>query len=90
MTSANTSNKPSTLDPREFQELWNKLGAVFDGGKLEDSPQSRNGSTIVDLSVFGYYSIIRTGSALKNTIRILEKFQLKNDMNNILSFVSKK
>lgn len=90
LTSANTSNKPSTLEPKEFQELWNKLGAVFDGGKLEDSPHSRNGSTVVDLTVFGYYSIIRTGSAFKNTIRILEKFELKNNMNKILSFVSKK
>lgn len=77
LTSANESNKPSTLKPIEFLTLWPKLDAIFDGGTIGSSLESRQGSTIVDLTIHNHYSIIRTGSALANTKNILYKFGLK-------------
>lgn len=43
---------------QEFKPLWPKLAGVFDGGVIS-SP--RSGSTVVDLSVPGQFSIIRRG-----------------------------
>jgi hypothetical protein len=42
----------------------NRLGAVFDGGRLGDTTLARLGSTVTDLSEAGTYKIIRPGSAL--------------------------
>lgn len=53
----------------EFKDLWPSLEAVFDGGRL---PESRAGSTIVDLTVPGTYRVIREGSALALGTEILE------------------
>ncbi|KAI1231258.1 YrdC domain-containing protein, partial [Lamprotornis superbus] len=49
--------------PREFQDLWPQLSLVIDGGPIGDtqSPECRLGSTVVDLSVSGKFSIIRPG-----------------------------
>lgn len=77
LTSANESNKPSTLKPIEFSTLWPKLDAIFDGGTIGSSVESRQGSTIVDLTINNHYRILRTGSALLNTINILHHFGLK-------------
>lgn len=77
LTSANESNKPSTLKPLEFLSLWPKLDAIFDGGTIGSSLESRQGSTIVDLTINNHYSILRPGSALLNTINILHHFGLK-------------
>lgn len=77
LTSANESNKPSTLQPIEFSILWPKLDAIFDGGIVGSSLESRQGSTIVDLTIKNFYSILRSGSALTNTTHILHKFGLK-------------
>lgn len=77
LTSANQSNKPSTLQPIEFSILWPKLDAIFDGGAIGSSLESRQGSTIVDLTIKNHYSILRTGSALINTTHILQRFGLK-------------
>lgn len=77
LTSANESNKPSTLKPIEFLSLWPKLDAIFDGGAVGCSLESRQGSTIVDLTINNHYSIVRTGSALVNTVSILNQFGLK-------------
>lgn len=74
LTSANTSNEPSCLDPEEFQSLWPHLAAVFHSGKIGDSASLRAGSTVVDLSVPGKYHILRAGSALANTKAVLEHF----------------
>lgn len=76
LTSANESNKPSTLHPTEFLSLWPKLDAIFDDG-LIGSSGSRQGSTIVDLTIKDHYNIIRTGSALLNTTYILHQFGLQ-------------
>lgn len=77
LTSANESNKPSTLSPAEFSTLWPNLDAIFDGGTIGCSLESRQGSTIIDLTICNHYSIIRTGSALLSTVHILKQFGLK-------------
>ncbi|XP_071623878.1 threonylcarbamoyl-AMP synthase [Heliangelus exortis] len=73
LTSANISCQGSTLSVTEFQELWPQLSLIIDGGPLGDlqSPESRLGSTVVDLSVPGKFSIIRPGCALASTVEIL-------------------
>lgn len=77
LTSANESNKPSTLQPIEFSTLWPKLDAIFDGGLISNSLESRQGSTIVDLTITNHYSILRNGSAFSSTVYKLGKFGLK-------------
>ncbi|XP_025196713.1 yrdC domain-containing protein, mitochondrial [Melanaphis sacchari] len=77
LTSANESNKPSTLKPIEFLGLWPKLDAIFDGGTIGSSLESRQGSTIIDLTINNHFRVIRTGSALLNTLQKLHKFGLK-------------
>lgn len=76
LTSANASNEQSSLAPEEFQSLWPHLAAVFHRGRIGDSTFLRAGSTVVDLSVHGKYHILRSGSALANTKRVLERFEI--------------
>jgi len=77
LTSANESGKPSSLDPFEFVDLWPKLNAIFNGGVIgRPSLASRQGSTIVDLTVDNRYSVVRSGSALADTLRTLRAFGL--------------
>ncbi|XP_019403457.1 PREDICTED: yrdC domain-containing protein, mitochondrial, partial [Crocodylus porosus] len=75
LTSANVSSQASTLTVSEFQDLWPQLSLVIDGGPLGDtqSPECRLGSTVVDLSVSGKYTIIRPGCALAPTVEILKQ-----------------
>ena len=74
LTSANLSNQPSTLAVEEFSALFPKLDAVFDGGRISaDADEARLGSTIVDLSVAGVYSVSRAGCALERTRKVMEK-----------------
>lgn len=75
LTSANISSQTSTLMVQEFQDLWPQLSLVVDGGPVGNimSPESRLGSTVVDLSVPGKYSIIRPGCALMHTVEIIGK-----------------
>ncbi|NWV83871.1 YRDC protein, partial [Dasyornis broadbenti] len=75
LTSANISSQGSTLTVLEFQDLWPQLSLVIDGGPTGDiqSPECRLGSTVVDLSVSGKFSIIRPGCALTPTVEILTK-----------------
>ncbi|XP_034239617.1 yrdC domain-containing protein, mitochondrial isoform X2 [Thrips palmi] len=79
LTSANLSNEPSSLNVREFENLWPQLGAVFDGGSLGNaqSTSSRAGSTVVDLSNEGKYHIVRNGIAPLHTVEILHQFGLE-------------
>jgi 2',5'-phosphodiesterase len=58
LTSANQSGQPSTLAVEEFEHLWEECENVFDGGRIQ---ATRSGSTIVDLSVPGEFSIARAG-----------------------------
>ncbi|XP_075228737.1 threonylcarbamoyl-AMP synthase-like [Lycorma delicatula] len=76
LTSANISNSSSCLSTEEFRPLWPQLAAVFDGGTLGNNLIERLGSTVVDLSVNGQFTIIRKGSALTETVDILLKYGL--------------
>lgn len=79
LTSANISSQTSTVAVHEFQELWQKLAVVVDGGPI--GGQSRLGSTVVDLSKLGKYRIIRPGCALSSTVDVLEhKHGLSEDL----------
>jgi len=76
LTSANLSNNTSTLAVEEFSSLHDRLQLVFDGGRLSDSEESRLGSTVVDLSQEGSYSIIRGGSVRNVVESVMEKHGL--------------
>lgn len=76
LTSANLSGSPSTLAVEEFSNIWEHLGAVYNGGPIPQSPSARLGSTVVDLSSPGLYRIIRSGCACSMTIEKLEKYGL--------------
>jgi len=79
LTSANISSARSTLKIKEFEEIWPKLDIIVDGGTLSNSEQSRSGSTIVDLSSPGQFSIVRDGCSYDRVISILEgKHKLRN------------
>lgn len=77
LTSANISSTSSTLEVGEFETLFPHLGAVFDGGKLGDTQEARDGSTVVDLSKEGSFKIIREGCANTKTVSILKQFGLQ-------------
>jgi len=81
LTSANVSQAQSCLDVSEFiNDLGAGLSKIFDGGRLcsdeDQGTKSRQGSTIIDLSNQGHYKVIRNGSALHETVAILEKHGL--------------
>ena len=77
LTSANPSNSPSTLSIEEFSDLYGHLSGIFDGGQLSLDEKARLGSTIVDLSDVGFYSLIRAGSAEKLTVEKLNQFGIR-------------
>ena len=79
LSSANKSSQNSTLEITEFQELWQQLGTVFDGGHLglpENDMQQRAASTVIDLSAPGFYQIIRNGIAVQHTIDVMKRFNI--------------
>lgn len=77
LTSANKSSSQSTLEITEFKELWPLLGAVFDGGRLGLSEEQRAASTVIDLSVPGYYKIIRFGVSAEEIIKIVNNHNIR-------------
>ena len=79
LTSANVSEAQSTLAVEEFQDLWPQLDLVIDGGRIVESetPTSRRGSTVVNLSKPGKFGVIREGSSYQETVHVLkEKYRL--------------
>jgi len=48
---------------QEFEDIWPSLEVIVDQGRICDSASasSRSGSTVVDVSDLGYFSIIRNG-----------------------------
>ena len=77
LTSANISNTLSSLAVQEFEELHPSLDLVFDGGRLSDSEEARVGSTVVDLSEEGRYSIMREGSARDKVDTVMARHGIK-------------
>ncbi|KAH6825058.1 DHBP synthase RibB-like alpha/beta domain-containing protein [Perilla frutescens var. hirtella] len=78
LTSANLSGQPSSVDVKDFENLWQHCERVYNGGVL---PSGRAGSTVVDLTKPGEYKILRPGSAKEETIAILERYALVEENN---------
>lgn len=72
LTSANISSEMSCNQVEQFSQLWSSLDAVFDGGLIKEYDPNRLGSTVIDLSVVGYYKIVRQGCAEALAKTILE------------------
>ncbi|KAI9076201.1 hypothetical protein K1719_041899 [Acacia pycnantha] len=78
LTSANLSGQSSSVCIKDFEDLWRHCAYVYDGGLL---PSGRAGSTIVDLTTPSKYKILRPGSAKEETVAILEKHSLVEEVN---------
>ncbi|KAK4440745.1 YrdC domain-containing protein, mitochondrial [Sesamum alatum] len=78
LTSANLSGQPSSVDVKDFENLWQHCAYIYNGGVL---PSGRAGSTVVDLTAVGKYKILRPGSAKEETVAILERHALMEDGN---------
>ncbi|KAI6203301.1 YrdC domain-containing protein, mitochondrial [Aphelenchoides besseyi] len=74
-TSANISGRPSAISPEEFVELWDSIDLIVVNSKRE-MDQRRQGSTIIDLSVDGFYKIRRDGCSLGFYESILRSYGL--------------
>ncbi|XP_077250699.1 uncharacterized protein LOC143890052 isoform X2 [Tasmannia lanceolata] len=74
LTSANLSGQPSSVSIKDFENLWQHCAYVYDGGLIPSGPA---GSTVVDLSTPGIYKILRPGSAMEETVAVLERFHLE-------------
>ncbi|XP_035718838.1 yrdC domain-containing protein, mitochondrial-like [Vespa mandarinia] len=80
LTSANESNKLSSVHPNEFSELWPELAGIFyqqAENKKNVSELQRLGSTVIDLSQTGQYKILRKGIKLKYCTEVLRRYGLK-------------
>ncbi|EFO23839.1 yrdC domain-containing protein [Loa loa] len=65
-TSANISNNQNNpICIEDFKDLWSELDLIIDGGVIlrPDGKVNHEGSTVVNLSIPGTYSIIRDGCA---------------------------
>uniref|UniRef100_A0A1U7VW20 Threonylcarbamoyl-AMP synthase n=1 Tax=Nicotiana sylvestris TaxID=4096 RepID=A0A1U7VW20_NICSY len=76
LTSANLNGQPSSINIKDFDNLWEHCANVYDGRIL---PTGRAGSTVVDLTKLGKYKILRLGSAKEETIAILERHSSLED-----------
>ncbi|XP_054716958.1 threonylcarbamoyl-AMP synthase-like [Uloborus diversus] len=77
LTSANISSMESSLSVMEFKHLWPEIDLIIDGGILGQCDPKRLGSTVVDLSIQGYFKIIRDGCSSQRTKEILHRHGLK-------------
>ncbi|KAH7721543.1 YrdC domain-containing protein [Aphelenchoides avenae] len=80
-TSANVSGSPlSPLCTEDFEDLWPELDLIVDRGRIEQQFGSRQGSTIVDLSTPGCYTLVRPGCAQEETEAVLLAAGLKRQV----------
>lgn len=77
LTSANRSSEASSLEIKEFSDLWPSLSAVFDGGALSEAEDHRAGSTVIDLSELHSCKVIRQGISYKSTMRIIRRHKIE-------------
>ncbi|XP_051120687.1 uncharacterized protein LOC127244269 isoform X2 [Andrographis paniculata] len=82
LTSANLSGQPSSVDVKDFEDLWKHCAYIYNGGVL---PSGRAGSTVVDLTKQGKYKILRPGSAKEETVAILERHSLIDENSSVVS-----
>ena len=61
---------------QDFQDLWPNIDLIVDGGPILQHQSNRDGSTIVDLSIRGKFSLVRLGCASVETVKTLKKFGL--------------
>nr|XP_009766957.1 PREDICTED: yrdC domain-containing protein, mitochondrial-like [Nicotiana sylvestris] len=76
ITSANLSGQPSSINIKDFENLWDHCAYIYDGGIL---PAGRAGSIVVDLTKLGKYKILSPGSAKEETVAIFERHSLLED-----------
>lgn len=81
LTSARLQNRSNSIDIEEFKELWTKIDLIFDGGKLNRN--NRIGSTIVDLSVFTRYILVRRGVSCSAVMSLCEQHHLSEVEGNV-------
>lgn len=60
LTTAISSNSPSAVEVSEFRAIWDRISAIFNGGKLQ---YNNSASTIVALSESETFQIVRKGTA---------------------------
>eukprot|EP00049_Salpingoeca_infusionum_P002718 m.59126 g.59126 ORF g.59126 m.59126 type:complete len:312 (+) comp11750_c0_seq3:115-1050(+) len=77
LTSANFSGQPSCIKVEECEALWPLLDAVYDAGPITSQGEDRSGSSVIDLSCPGHYSVIRKGSSFDSTVETLHKYHLQ-------------
>ncbi|KAL7115760.1 hypothetical protein ACP275_04G201200 [Erythranthe tilingii] len=78
LTSANLSGQRSSVDVRDFENLWQHCAYIYNDGVL---PSGRAGSTVIDLTSVGKYKILRPGSAEEETVAVLQRYDLVEDGN---------
>ncbi|KZV54114.1 yrdC domain-containing protein, mitochondrial [Dorcoceras hygrometricum] len=61
LTSANLSGRPSSLDIKDFENLWKYCAYIYDGGVI---PYDRVGSTVVDLTEPGRYDDVTVAATI--------------------------
>ena len=74
LTSANLTGAASPVCVNDFHELWPQCAAVFNAMRILGS---REGSTIIDLSVAGHFRIVRAGCCQVEVLRILQGHGLR-------------
>lgn len=80
LTSANVSSEPSSLNPYEFRALWSEVDGIFHDSNncRKQIDQRRVGSTVVDISKPGCFTVVRHGINANLIIGKLRKYKLKN------------
>lgn len=73
-----TTKEATTVEEEEEEDGRDLFGNIDKGNpKVVDEKIVRAGSTVINLSQVGYYSIIREGSAYKNSVQLLKnKYKL--------------
>jgi hypothetical protein len=61
---------------KEFEELWDKLDLIVDGGELSLSEKAKAGSTVIDFTEANTYRIIRDGRYHFSTKRFNFNFNM--------------
>lgn len=78
-TSANISGTDKNpLCIEDFRELWDDIDLIIDAGPITENNGSRQGSTVIDLTVPGQFKVLRTGCAEIETREILHEFGLRS------------
>jgi len=53
--------KKYSFNLKDFQDLWDEIDMIIDGGTILENNMSRLGSTVIDLSLPGQFKILRVG-----------------------------